>query len=670
MKLLNYIKRHTTKKEKKQWGVFIILTLMFPFYQTFFRTEPAKFSSNIKIAIIDSGIRPESDYYDLVVAQKSFISKDYGFTYSNTSTYDEVGHGTVVLELVNKATPFNHRYVIAKIADENAQVTAQAIIAAINWSVLEQNVSIINLSVGQPLFKHGSQIKKLINEYTQTHNVLFVVAAGNFGQELYYNLGSIASPSDALQALTVGAYDKTFVSTYSSKGPVWNGISKPDVVANGTYNKYSRGTSFATPRVAGIAASLMHNALKRSFICTPGLIKALIMEGAVPFTSHCWAQGTGAANYKNSLNLLDSTATFKSDHGVAPLIIATHTTFLSTPDIVFSQEKYNFSITLVASAPVGVAIVPIHETVAVYKNREYYETAPVFTINNKVIAINEQRTSVSVNFKNTILVNVSIDLTRCTSYHWLNGSFALFPFVQLENDSLINELYYDKQINFNIYPHQSIGSVFVDTFHSMWGFDQQFGQFTEFFKLAEQNNISLTEPQSYDSLFDYDALIILDPCSLGINDNKTEIFYYYTSEEIDKINYFTNVLNKKVFIVSLANVYSSFYDTNNFLSNFNAGIKSTLVYGETHSVTANVSLFNNSVIFHNVTLFDYYGAALNCDNSSAIAWFNNEPVMCLENNVLITASNLFIDNYGINRWYRYDTQNAILALNILNWLLV
>ncbi|MBR1807996.1 MAG: S8 family serine peptidase [Paludibacteraceae bacterium] len=91
--------------------------------------------------------------------------------------------------------------------------------------------------------------------------ILVCIAAGNEANKPWHY---ICAPADAEEILTVGGVDLNLQhSTFSSAGPSVDGRIKPDVCALGTgvpiyYDgfKRSNGTSFATPIIAGAAASL------------------------------------------------------------------------------------------------------------------------------------------------------------------------------------------------------------------------------------------------------------------------------------------------------------------------------------------------------------------------------------------------------------------------------
>ncbi len=94
--------------------------------------------------------------------------------------------------------------------------------------------------------------------------ILVVNSAGNEGS----SPSSIWPPSDSPHVLSVGAIDtQQDITSFSSRGPTYDGRIKPNVVAQGSdvymaagvVSSFRRGngTSFAAPQIAGLAALLL-----------------------------------------------------------------------------------------------------------------------------------------------------------------------------------------------------------------------------------------------------------------------------------------------------------------------------------------------------------------------------------------------------------------------------
>ena len=125
--------------------------------------------------------------------------------------------------------------------------------------------------------------------------LLCVTAMGNSGPDP----GSLGAPADADSCVSVGAVDADgWVADFSSRGPTYDGRTKPELVAMGVdvysvdpyssgYGRYS-GTSLATPLVAGAAALLIQAFPEMSNM----EIRQLLMETAThaqdPDNNHGW----------------------------------------------------------------------------------------------------------------------------------------------------------------------------------------------------------------------------------------------------------------------------------------------------------------------------------------------------------------------------------------------
>lgn len=138
---------------------------------------------------------------------------------------------------------------------------------------------------------------QLADNLSYNFNETFISTAGNFGPT---SASVNTTPGCSKNSITVGNVYKAGNNTVdtiapdSSRGPTSDGRFKPDVVAPGvnitscsasstTGYRTDSGTSFSTPQVAGVAATLMqHYSWLQGH---PGWVKALLTATAIPLNS-------------------------------------------------------------------------------------------------------------------------------------------------------------------------------------------------------------------------------------------------------------------------------------------------------------------------------------------------------------------------------------------------
>ncbi len=334
--------------------------------------------TGIRIGIIDTGVNANHpDFEGRVVAAESFVRKEYGYSADVNSATDEHGHGTWVagvaagkeFGIAPKAEIVSAKIFGNSTVTGNGNIpleeTTAAIIAAIEYCV-EQEVDIINFSIGQYHNLPWDLRQHWINQVSLEKGIVFAVSAGNSGKN-GIDGGTLNNPGTALQAITVAAaVDLHTMAGFSSTGPKPDYSMKPDIAApgislwgpnkNGNYTTKS-GTSAAAPLVTGAAALLLHYAASVGDEATPGTIKAALMSGAITMETEgksypAWRQGAGFLNASQAFQILTSSRTA----GTFDLIYIHPRKLPFEPfSTLFKGQKWIFNLTVIASGSTNVS---------------------------------------------------------------------------------------------------------------------------------------------------------------------------------------------------------------------------------------------------------------------------------------------------------------------------
>ncbi len=249
--------------------------------------------SGVEVAVLDTGV--DATHPDL--AGKVKESQD--FSGSPSGTVDHFGHGTHVAATIagtgagaggtRKGVAPKADLLVGKVLGDDGYGYDSWIIAGMEWAAAE-GAKVVNMSLGGEATDGTDPLSQAVNDITAQTGTLFVVAAGNEGQD-----ETVGTPGAAASALTVGAVGRNDgLADFSSRGPrLGDAGLKPEITAPGVGiiaaraagtimgdpvdNLYTAasGTSMATPHVAGAAALLAQqhpdwkaNQLKNALVST------------------------------------------------------------------------------------------------------------------------------------------------------------------------------------------------------------------------------------------------------------------------------------------------------------------------------------------------------------------------------------------------------------------
>ncbi len=265
--------------------------------------------TGVRVAVLDTGIDAgHPDVAGRIVAARSFVDGD---------VTDRHGHGThVATTIAGSGAASGGRYVgvapnaelvVGKVCTDGGSCPTSAVIAGMEWAVLEQGARVVNLSLGACCTDGTDPMSQAVNELSAATGALFVIAAGNDGP----GVSTVGSPGAADAALTVAAVTKTGqVAGFSSRGPrVGDAGVKPEIAAPGggvvggratgttldpgqvvdDHYVGSNGTSMATPHVTGAAALLV----QQHPDWDGQQVKAALVTSAQDLGHHGYAQGAG-----------------------------------------------------------------------------------------------------------------------------------------------------------------------------------------------------------------------------------------------------------------------------------------------------------------------------------------------------------------------------------------
>jgi hypothetical protein len=268
--------------------------------------------AGIKVGVIDTGINSAHIAFEgRVIDAESFVTVANGYDADDLTTTDFDGHGTHVSGIAGAGDTAGLYVGIAKecslyMAKVGDSATQLSVVAAINWLANTKLVDVINFSYGTSSGDSPGwdPIEVAFANAVRNKKVTCVTSAGNEGDQGFYTVGS-PGHDDMIHVGGIDDVGGTTLMYYSSRGPTGDNHMKPDVIAPGydiwscnigTTTGYTQksGTSMASPQVAGAAAILIDACQTAGYEVNPGLIKAALLDTAVPVGStNSLIQGRG-----------------------------------------------------------------------------------------------------------------------------------------------------------------------------------------------------------------------------------------------------------------------------------------------------------------------------------------------------------------------------------------
>jgi hypothetical protein len=620
----------------------------------------------VRVAVIDSGININEELSSRVVAEKSFVNTSYDYPNNDNATTDSspsgVTHGTIIASIIASEAP-DAALVNAKVVASSDIATPAAIVGAIRWAVLEEDCSVISLSLGiSPIYNDsiGDAVKWAFN-----HGVCIVASAGNNGQDGVTG-SSIESPAIYPEVIAVAAVDEANIPySFSSVGPLRNRIIKPDISARGDYTYNGRtvlGTSFATPIVAAGVSKIIAHCITKEWTWTPGMVKAAVMIGAFTLPFEEWLVGAGLFDLERTLLYIDFA---QKENGVPLVAVITPSSFPFSFERYFVNHTTKIHISIFASTNVTFSL--IYRGVAAK-----WLTGP---------------SSIFVNQSNGLYVDLRVE-----SSHSLDNLEASITFTSSGYLTSKLELAFDADV--------ALHDVAFDISHTSWSIDSSYGQFKKLYRTLTQVGIAVDELRFPDNLTLeilslYDAVFVLDPCAWaytvnGFSFDKISPYSYTPQELTAYADYFANGGN--LVLAGLSNSSIDQNKANELFAQFNITLEDDHIPGITIvmngvSSTELITGMNPHPITDGIDAIDYNGCSLNfTGNTYEIAWADvvwrdengtdyserRSVLVGLENGnggrFIASGSNFFLDNWALNGLYRSD-KDLLFVLQSVYWLL-
>lgn len=352
----------------------------------------------VTLAIFDTGFRKSHEVFaqhytdGRVLAEYDFVFNDGNTANEPIDASSQWDHGTLIWSVSGGYNPgvligpaYQANFLLAKTEDvrSETQVEEDNWVAAVEWAD-SLGADVITSSLAYSDWYSYSDLDGQTAVTTIAANlatslgIVVCNAMANSGP----GAGTLHAPADAFEILACGAVSSSgSIASFSSRGPTFDGRTKPEVCARGvstaaatsssdiSYGSAS-GTSLSTPLVAGAACLLVQ--ARPTF--PPQLIRAALMETADNAATPDNNLGWGVINIDAALSW---GASFTTDTtiGEAPLTVQ----FTGASTVTVSSWLWDFGDGFSSSdqSPVHTFISPGAFTVSLTVGSVY---GPITTV--------------------------------------------------------------------------------------------------------------------------------------------------------------------------------------------------------------------------------------------------------------------------------------------------
>jgi len=243
--------------------------------------------AGVLVGLLDTGYYKDHRAFEglPIIAEYDFVFDDDETQNEPEDDPDQHEHGTASWSILGGYAPYSQigpaygaSFVLAKTEDIRSETPVEEdnFVAALEWAD-SLGVDLVSASLAYRFFDDpdndyewedldgNTATTTVAVDIAASKGILVICGVGNYGPDP----GSLGTPADADSVIAVGGVNgENGLIWFSSRGPTWDGRTKPEVLARGqdVYHAfpanppeftYSGGTSVATALVGGAAALVM-----------------------------------------------------------------------------------------------------------------------------------------------------------------------------------------------------------------------------------------------------------------------------------------------------------------------------------------------------------------------------------------------------------------------------